>query len=718
VSRFTSRYASGSGSDEFKFLFEAFARLGAIGTTPKSLARLVTANRPAVWLPRIQMLVEEGNLDDLMMVVTSLVSGESKNIISDACVRAAAKAEVRVLERDDLNSLARTPFVAAVDAALTRSSKPLNQPIPVTWLKGDYYQRKEDLAALAHHWFFGAVHLGLCMAAEDQTAFDYARAPIYEGRENITDFLNALSGIGAQVAHRWWRGEFVDFHELFALLEPVEFRHFRQSYDRSSAAEDFRRALHRIACDIRLGSILLDNFGEVALSDETMLAARRYAWFDSASFRAQYAAGSLTRMTDAAAAAFVQGQRLFLDAEVWEETSVRLQTPLHLCAIALAHNLTSEARQLCRQTWELATGYVHRKDPTLNNTVEAIGYLVDIAAKDARRLLALVSPQIHHVLKYTDGKGTRHVLAETDRLLAKLKPSALVIKYREHTHLGEWSSAENSLQAYVEQGVRDGWPLDALMRTGLHPEIRDTLQRLARDGSASAAEQLRVLQEHGGWDIGLLQRQEQSGSDTESKPYEGDVTKFEPEQLDDLLKSLSVSHNEKTKLLRAWYEHWATKGQGRRLLQALDGLLLSEEGRQRDVLVLSDLAFRTRRKLSGPKAAWKYLVRAQILNGGWIGYMESASKTRSRLDMVVETYPKECTAFVLETTYGMFDDPAPTRVAPNELMVYFYARQGRFAEAVRFAETMVDCVIEDTRTLPLEQPRWAAELTQPCVPAS
>jgi hypothetical protein len=147
------------------------------------------------------------------------------------------------------------------------------------------------------------------------------------------------------------------------------------------------------------------------------------------------------------------------------------------------------------------------------------------------------------------------------------------------------------------------------------------------------------------------------------------------------------------------------------LLDALDGLLLSKEGRHRDVLLLSDLAFQTRRKLSGVNAAWKYLVRAQIQSGGWIGYMESETKTRSRLDLVAEHYPQRCDEFVVQTTYGMFDAPVPPRVAPTDMMVYFYARQGRIAEAVRFAETMVNCVIEDTRTLPLDQPRWATELT-------
>ena len=359
-----------------------------------------------------------------------------------------------------------------MEAARARVSKPLNAPIPIDWLEGDYYERKDNLNALVHHWFFSGVHLSLCMEAEGQPTFEFVRAPSYKDRENISHFLDALSVIAAQVAKRWWRGEFVDFHELFELLKPVEFRSFRQDFDASSAAKDFRAGLHRVACDIRLGSCLLAHLDEVDVTAATMAAAGACEWFDSASFRAQYAAGLLARMSDAAAEAFVHSQRILLDAEIRQETSVHLQTPLQLCGIALGHGLRASARELCNQTWELTTGYGHRKDPTLNNTVDAIDYLVEVAADDARRLLSLISPQIHHVLDYTDGKGTRHVLAAADHLLAKLCPAALVVKYEEHTHAGDWSHAEDSLRAYVEQAVRDGWPLDALMRTGCTQRFR------------------------------------------------------------------------------------------------------------------------------------------------------------------------------------------------------------------------------------------------------
>lgn len=419
-------------------------------------------------------------------------------------------------------------------------------------------------------------------------------------------------------------------------------------------------------------------------------------------------------MTNEAAAEFVQTQRSVLDAEVREETSVYLQAPLQLCSIAISHNLLSDAQELCKQTWELTTGFGHRKDPTLNNTVEAICYLTDVAADDARRLLSRIAPQIYHVLDYTDGKGTRHVISQADRLLAKLKPSALLAKYEEHTNAGDWSLAEDSLQAYVEQGAKEGWSLEALMRTGLQSEIRDTLQKLAGEGYVNAENQLRILQDHNGWDLGILQREEHAETRDETKHYDGNVADFGPEQLDDLLESLSdISYEERETQIRAWYQYWDTNGQRKRLIEGLEGLLLSEEGRHTDVLHLSDLAFHSKRKQSGSNAAWKYLVFAQILKGGWHGYMENIDKICDRFDLVFKYYPNRCDEFVEQTTYSMFSDPIRQRIAPNELVVYFYVRQGRIEEAVKFAETMVNCVIDDTRTLPLDQPLWGIELVSP-----
>lgn len=136
------------------------------------------------------MLLEEGNLDDLMDAVIPLPLGSDKSVLSDVCVRAAATAGVSIFDRDDFSMLARTPLVATLEAARARVSKPLNAPIPIDWLEGDYYERKDNLNALVHHWFFSGVHLSLCMEAEGQPTFEFVRAPATRtGRTSVTSLM-------------------------------------------------------------------------------------------------------------------------------------------------------------------------------------------------------------------------------------------------------------------------------------------------------------------------------------------------------------------------------------------------------------------------------------------------------------------------------------------------------------------------------------------------
>lgn len=701
-------------SKEFDFLIEAFSQLGIIGDEPEDIAEFISRNSPNIWKPLAQIQIENGCLDGLMDVMRLLESEENKNVLSDACIRAMAIAGVSISDRDDFDDLAWTPLVASVGTAHHRCSKYLNQPIPIGWLEiPDFYERKDRLANLVHHWFFSGVHITLCMLAEGKQKFELTRAPVFHERENISGYLNGLNNVAIEVATLWWQSDFVEFHKLFELFEIVPDRAFRQGYWQMSAMEDFKAALHLVANDIHLVSVLLCDRSDAELTKETIMAARDFHWFDSASFRTQYAAGKLTSLTDEAAQAFMEEEQVSFASRVQDETSVYLQIPLQLCEISIRHRFTEKAKIYSKQVWELTTGFSHRRDPVLNNALEAIEYLVEVAPDKARRLLGSVAPQVHHILSYTDGKETRHALSQADRLLARLKPSALVVKYAEHIDSGDWSLAESSLEAYVEQGVKEGWPLDALMRTGLHLDVRDTLFTLSGSQQNNSEHALGILQNYNGWNLGVVQPARPAYSESNKSPYAGDVTTFLPEQLDDLLNDVAeVDYNERESLLRCWYEYWSGQGKGKELLSVLEELLWSEDGRDKGLFCLSDLAFESRRKMSGVKvkATWTHLVKAQILKGGWVGYSENPDQICQRLDQVAKYFPKRCDEFVSATTFPMFEYAGAWRLAPNELMVYFYVKQGRINKAIEFAKAMVDCVLEDTRTLPLESPRWGEEL--------
>ncbi len=706
ISKFKNMLGSRSEREELIFITRVLAELNLIATESSTLAEFVNKNHSIIWTTRARVLSDNCDLDLLMSSIELVERPKSKELFSNECFRAAAIAGVCITDRDDFSKLTKTPLISTLEILLTNSYNSINMPMPVRWQQSyDYIVQRNGLSELIHYWFFSTVHLSLSMNLEGQSDFSYLPAPKFKNKEGLDSLLNELEKVAIRISHRWSQLNFVGFHELYEELGSVKLEFFREGHSHRVVKGDFKRALHRLACDIHLSSVMLFELDEPCLSEDALCKAMKCKWFDAPSFHEQYSRDLLVKMTDEAALVFVQRQRVLFESEPLEETSVHLLTPLQLCSIAVKHSLFSDARDLCTQTWELATGYSHRKDPTLSDAVSAIGYLSDYAPNAARQLLSQIAPQIHNVLDYTDGKGTRHVLETTDSLLAKLSPTALVAKYEDHTEVGDWWKADNSLRAYMKQGVKDGWPLEELIRTGLNSEIIQTLKSLSDEGDNASEELMSTLNGHYGWDVGIFQHQESDTKNLIFVDYEVSPTSFEPEQIDLLLENAPSGYEQRERFIQEWYDYWDKQNHRRRLLDVLDPMLLSESKYRLEFSHLFESAFRTKRIQSGKKAAWKYLVRAQISNGGWY-WWQGEEKVLKRLDLVARYFPEKCDQFVTETTYAMYE---MKRIAPNDAMTYFYLKQGRIDEAIDFTTAMVNSVLEDTRTLQLARPRWATE---------
>lgn len=703
-SRFATQNQGSDAQGKMLYLARAFAELGVLDSTTEKEAQWIAGRWPPMASKRLEALVDSCQLRRLVEISQALPEGGSKLMVCDAAFRAAALAEVDLSAWTEFPTMSRGLLVGCLNVLAGSEVNLSVRPLDYKWQEGGYEESRKALASLAHEWFFGAVHLELTAGKNVSTL----KAPKFKNREDVSDYLDQLGSIGREFAERWATGHAIKFSRLYEAFNAIKFSGFDGNYNRGQGASDFRRALHGIAVDIQLMS---SRFGQAPLVDVADFQfGMNQVWFDAAEFRTQYVSGLPKILSEGAAEAFIRHQLAGFDADVKEETGLRLRAMLELCEMALRHDLAALAVDLCRRTWELTLGYAQRKDSALSDVMDALEYLLPVAPDEARRLLKEVAPQVHNVLAYTDGKGTRHVLAEADSLLANLDKGALVEKCQEHSKCGDWWQAENSLRAFIRTAKADCEFTSAVLRTGIHLEAIEWLETAADGGDATAAKILAEVEQHRGGDVGRINEPSSKGSGNDSAPFLGDVKTYPISDLPRLITDLKLHYGARADSLCEWYCHWEALGQGSQLIAALEPTLLSDSCRDEDLCDLLDLAFATKLRLEGAAKAFPYIVQAQLFRGGWLGMMEQVEKTQDRLRQVVKTYKRRCDEFFIKSAYSWLDRPKQNRAIPSDLMVFFLGLQGRTAEAVQFAESMVRCVQEDTRTLHLSSPSWAANL--------
>jgi Cdc6-like AAA superfamily ATPase len=712
-SRFLSQSQGSERTSRMLFLARALYGLGVLDRSAEQHATAMETDWSIISLRLLQACVERGLLRKLFDIGMLLSDGKAKASVCDAIVRAAALAEADITAWSEFSQLNNGSLIGCAHALAGDDVALIRHAPPYKWFDGGYDESRAALVELAHDWFFEAARLHLL--AGDRHC--HIKAPAFESRSNVSAYFDQLAQIARDVAQRWSDGKAVPFSFLYEAFSVVKYSFSGRSYDEAAGTRSFRRALHATAIDIQL---LRARFGQSPLVSMLDLEqAMAQPWFDTDEFRAQYIADFPKALSDDAAEHFIRRQLATFDASVGEETGVRMMAMLELCEMAIRHGLMPVGSELCRRIWELVLGYGQRKDPGLSSVMDALEYLLPISAADTKRLLQAIAPQVHHVLSYTDGKGTRHVLAQADGLLAQLDSGALLVKYREHAELGDWSEAQESLSRFVQSVDATSDAARALLRTGLHPAVIESLREDARGGNENAARMLAEVEQHRGADVGEFDDDKEPRTSSEWKPFAGDIKTYGVAELDRLLGDLKENFGIRGDVLRDWYVYWESQGLGSELIRALEPRLLSDACRDDDLVELIDLGFATKRRLEGGAPAFAYLVQAQLFGGGWMGpSFARTARSEERLRLVVKHYKRRCDEFFLKSAYSWLDYPRKNRVIPGEIMVFFLGLQGRTAEAVQYAEAMVQSVRDDTRTLNLAVPAWAAALAAGAVGAS
>src|SRR6185369_13121906 len=116
-----------------------------------------------------------------------------------------------------------------------------------------------------------------------------------------------------------------------------------------------------------------------------------------------------------------------------------------------------------------------------------------------------------------------------------------------------------------------------------HYDATERLRQAAAAGDANATEMLKVIERHRGADVGQIHERSFASSETEWKPFTGDVKTYGVHELARLVDDLKENFGIRGDVLREWYGYWEAQGHGSKLIEVLEPRLLSESCREDDL---------------------------------------------------------------------------------------------------------------------------------------
>lgn len=387
-------------------------------------------------------------------------------------------------------------------------------------------------------------------------------------------------------------------------------------------------------------------------------------------------------------------------AHTLEDTNARTNRNVELASIALRHANYDSMKWHTKLSWDYVLGYVHHKDMTINDTIEAIEYIADRDLDKAVNLLERVAPLAFNVCEFTDGDHTRFALSDIARISAKYNISAIASKYNQEVNDGEWYHADTSLEYFLKYTDLSSIFAKALSFTGLTNDQLKIISSRAGDGDLSAQNIIDELN-RSGIEISIDENKEEDVAKDESKLNPAD---YLPSQFDILLTCRPSKE-----FYLMWYNFWLTRGEESELVNHLYSILLEKELDLGNSKYLLDPLFVSCRQIYGPRKAFNVLVKAQVEMRGWSSWYETSEASLDRLKKVAKHYPSRVNEFLYKTTTQI--DPWSKEVGnliiPNKTLAFLLAEAKRVDEANSLALSMICEIEKETANLPLVQPNWS-----------
>jgi NACHT domain len=524
------------------------------------------------------------------------------------------------------------------------------------------------------------------------------KLPVYKKRKWLTTAVQHIVELGNKVGGLLAKSVAIPFALPFRLLADVQ---SPRTYDETVEYRAFSKCLTDIAGDLYLLTALRRGVTTTIPSTEWAYAKSSphfnvARWYERG---ASYGSGLLT-------AAAINEE---IDSQIQENEKIvvsfneRTSIYLDLCERSLKHGLRDKATYLLRKTLSCMISYAWRKDPSMRYVVNALTAIANHDRTFAIDMLKRISPIVMRIDDMTEKDGVRP--SALTHLVMELMPEAFGAYYNYWLENSAWYSAELAFADFLAKQSLEAPEMGLVTTAVWDSESMRVLRNRSAKGDTSAQAIIAANATRFGLTVDDIGKERYPKSPTPSAEHAVDVTTYPPDDINGLLdaiKSQSVYVDER-RVIKAWFRHWREKGHGIDLLRRLERFL-SDPTMPSGIANVFDLAFEASLQLEGAKAAYRWLVAAQIGQHGWDDFYDEASALQ-RFGVFARHYKTQWKQFIWDTTQSA-DDGRQSLGIPHDRLVHFLLAVDEIPVAKSVVAAMVSSTVDEFAEQPLDVPSW------------
>ena len=393
---------------------------------------------------------------------------------------------------------------------------------------------------------------------------------------------------------------------------------------------------------------------------------------------------------------------------------------VQLALFAFDHGLLEHAKSVLSRAFSCVLGYGTYEDPFALEVLESLHLLAESGdAKSAEALLGLAG-EFEALTVSTDEEAGRP-REQYYKTVFGYYPEKIPGCYAQLIRDGEWYFANFLGQEVLNKHSLESDRGRALLETYILPWEIQAME----EGAGSSKPHLTRTLSSVYLKTGRGGNSAQGGNGNEEAPNTNvldgeaktdgiefappDPSGFPPESLESFLEAISnmrvyVSSGQ---VVAEWLRHWAQAGLAKEALSNLDALV-TRRGSYFNLEAAMDAAFEIALLTHGRSKAFRWLVRAQIANGGWKRW-HSARDSRVRFENVSRHYREKWSEFIRESAVPVYRSPIEEGAG-----VIGQHRLVEFLVEVDQMDAARDCALELARVLreefsdqPIRAPQWS-----------